>query len=354
MKRSIYGKKMFIADLIIVSLWALFVWHFAWGRIMTPAMIGLRLTLSFMLYRKSRWTFFNALLFTAMYVGLALNMPCDDIAYKPIVKIAYVSSCLFGYSEWAIQAFDCNNGMTAEIPVSVFWGLYSLWLTIVPIACSWKLKSVLPLLWYVGAVAALFLYVYFTDKDASLFVGGLFLSLTPLAYRWIYRKGKPSLLQSVLQNRALMIYASVGAIMFSAILVGLYGVNTAKPFASFLFPIALYVIALKACHAKSVKTTPAFLLGVAGFLSILVYNRGHETVIMLLCVSGLLSLIGVYLLYRQCRSIFTALLLLIANTFVLPVSLLGYNPYAAIDANEVTSLKCNKTCHQRGLYEFKL
>lgn len=160
-------------------------------------------------------------------------------------------------------------------------------------------------------------------------------------------------MQSILQDRALLFYMSAAAIFFSAILIGLYEVNAAKPFASFLFPIALYIIALKGSYAKSIRTTPAVLLGVAGFLSMLVYNRGHETVIMLLCVSELLSLIGVYLFYRQSRSIFTALLLLLANVFVLPVSLLGYNPYAAIDVNEVTSLRCNRMCHQRGLYEFK-
>lgn len=351
---------MFIADLIIVSLWALFVWHFAWGRIMAPAMIGMRLALCFMLYRRSRWTFFNAMLFTAMYIGLAFDMPCDGIVFRPIVKIAYVICCLSGYSEWAVQAFSHVNGTTAEIPVRIFLWLYTLWLTIIPIVCSWKFKSILPLfrnrkriLWYVGAVVSLFLYVYFTDRDASLFVGGLFLSLTTLAYRCIYRKGKPTLLQSILQDRALLFYMSAAAIFFSAILIGLYEVNAAKPFASFLFPIALYIIALKGSYAKSIRTTPAVLLGVAGFLSMLVYNRGHETVIMLLCVSELLSLIGVYLFYRQSRSIFTALLLLLANVFVLPVSLLGYNPYAAIGVNEVTSLRCNRMCHQRGLYEFK-
>ena len=351
---------MIIADLIIVSLWALFVWHFAWGRIMAPVMIGLRLALCFMLYRRSRWTFFNAMLFTAMYIGLAFDMPCDGIVFRPIVKIAYVICCLSGYSEWAVQAFSHVNGTTAEIPVRIFLWLYTLWLTIIPIVCSWKFKSILPLfrnrkriLWYIGAVVSLFLYVYFTDRDASLFVGGLFLSLPPLAYRCIYRKGKPTLLQSILQDRALLIYMSVAAIFFSAILIGLYEVNAAKAFASFLFPIALYIIALKGSNAKSIRTTPSVLLGVAGFLSMLVYNRGHETVIMQLCVSGLLSLIGVYLFYRQSRSIFTALLLLLANVFVLPVSLLGFNPYAAIDVNEVTSLRCNRTCHQRGLYEFK-
>lgn len=351
---------IFIADLLIVSLWALFVWHFAWGRIMASAMIGLRLALCFMLYRKSRWTFFNAVLYTAMYIGLAFDMPCDGIIFRPIVKIAYVICCLSGYSEWAIQAFSHINETTAEMPICIFLWLYTLWLTIVPIVCSWKYKSILPLfrhhkriLWYVGIVAALFLYVYFTDKDVSLFVGGLFMSFTPLAYRCIYRKKKPTLLHSILQDRALLIYMSVAAIMFSAILIGLYEVNAAKPFVTFLFPIALYIIALKATHTKSIQTAPAVLLGVAGFLSMLVYNRGHEMVIMLLCVSGLLSLIGVYLFYRQSRSIFTGLLLLLANVFILPLSLLGYNPYAAIDINEVKSLRCHKTCHQRGLYEFK-
>lgn len=36
MGKSLYGKKMFITDLLIASLWALFVLHFAWGRIMAP------------------------------------------------------------------------------------------------------------------------------------------------------------------------------------------------------------------------------------------------------------------------------------------------------------------------------
>lgn len=99
----------------------------------------------FMLYRKSRWTFFNAVLFTAMYIGLDFDMPCDDIVYRPIIKIAYVICCLSGYSEWAIQAFSHINGTTAEMPICIFLLLYTLWLTIVPIVCSWKFKSILPL-----------------------------------------------------------------------------------------------------------------------------------------------------------------------------------------------------------------
>lgn len=361
MNRSLYGKKMFIADLLVVSLWALFTWHFTWDRIMTPVMIGLRLALCFMLYRKSRWSFFNAALFVGMYVGMACGVPSHGIAYEPIVKIAYVSCCLFGYSDWAIQAFDYRNGLPAEIPVYIFRGLYSLWLITVPAVCSWKFKSVLPLfrhhkrlIWYVGIVAALFAYVYFSDRDSSVLAGGFLMSLTPLVHRCIiHRKGCPALLQSILQDRVLMIYASIATVLSSAILIGLYEVNAAKPFAAFLFPIVLYATALRACHIKVIKTTPAILLGVAGFLDMMVYNRGHEMVIILLCVSGLLSIIGTVLIYRQCRSVFVGLLLLIANLFILPVSLLGYNPYAAIDADEVISLRSNSLSCRHGLFEFK-
>ena len=360
MKRSIYGKKMFIADLIIVSLWALFTWHFTGELIMTTVMIGLRLALCFMLYRKSRWTFFNAVLFATMYVGLIFNMPCDDIAFEPIVKVAYIGCCLLGYSDWAIHAFDYHYGLSAEIPVYILWGLYSLWLTFIPLVCSWKFKTVLPLfrhhkmmIWFVGAVVAISLYVWTTKQDYSIFIGGFLMSLAPMMYRCIYRKGKQPLLQSILHDRILIIYVSIATVMFSSILIGLYEVNAAKPFASFLFPIVLYITALKACHIKVIKTIPALLLGVAGILAVLVYNRGHEMVIILLCVSGLLSSIGVYLVYRECRSVFTAVLLLCAYIFVLPVSLLGYNPYAAVDVNEVVSIKSLYPSFHRGLYEFK-
>lgn len=360
MKQNLYGKKMFIADLLIVSIWALFVWHFAWGLIMTSVIIGLRIALCFMLYRKSRCAFFNAVLFAIMYIGMVFNMPCDDIVYEPIVEIARVCCCLFGYSDLAIRIFDSHEGLSSEITIFILWAIYSLWLTLIPIVCALKFKSILPILrhhkrifWYVGAVAALLLFIYFTDRDASIFAGGLFMSLTPLAYRCIYRKGKPSLIQSVLKDRVLMLYVSTAAVMFSAIIIGLYEVYVAKPFAAFLFPIILYVIALKAGRINDIKTIPALLLGVAGFLSMFVYNREHEMVITLLCVSDLLSFVGVFLVYRQCRSLFAALLLLIANIFILPLSMLGYNPYAAIDVNEVSSLRCDKACHQRGLYEFK-
>lgn len=69
MKRNIYGIKMFIADLIIVSFWALFAWHDVGCGLIMSAMIIMRISLSFELFRKSRWALLTALMFAFVYVG---------------------------------------------------------------------------------------------------------------------------------------------------------------------------------------------------------------------------------------------------------------------------------------------
>lgn len=359
MKRHLYGKKMFIADLLIVSLWALFAWHFAWGRIMIPTMIVLRIVLSFLMYHKSRWALPNAVLYAAMYIGMVFNMPSNDLAFDPIVKIIYVSCCLIGYSDWAVKAFDLNNGIPIEIPVYILWGVFSSWLIIMPIVCSWKLKNIIPILrnrrkirWYIGIVIAFTVYLYLEDRDVMIFIGGLLLSFTPIVYRCIYNRRSPSILQSLLQDKALMRYFAIASVLYAAVLIGLYEVYEARPFAAFIFPIILYVIACRIGRSRGIRTLPALLLGIAGFLQILVYNRFHDNVILLLSIAGVLSCIGVFLTYRQTRSIFSSALLLLATIFVLPLSLLGYNPYAAVNVNEVVSLR-DEVPFRYGLYGFQ-
>lgn len=312
-----------------------------------------------MMYCKSRWAFSNAVLYAIMYVGIIFDMPNIDMDFEPIGTMAYLFCCLIGFSDWAVKAFDYHNQIPIEVPLYSLWGIYTAWLIIMPMICSWYNKSIVPvmkyrkkILWYIGCVLAFTVFLYITDRDAMIFVGGLLLLLTPLVYRSLYYKGKQPILQTLLQDKVLMRYLAIATVLFGAILIGLYEVNGAKPVAAFFFPIALYVIALRICKIKSVKTLPALLLGIAGFLQMLVYDRFHENVIILLSVAGALSCIGVFLTCRQSCSIFASLLLLIASTFVLPLTLLGYNPYAAIDVNEVKTF--GKNIEGRcGLYQFQ-
>lgn len=229
MKRTLYGKKLFVADLLIVSLWALFAWHFAGGGIITPTMIVLRIALSFMMYRNSRWSSCNALLYAAMYIGIVFNMPYSDLTFDPIIKVTYVFCCLIGYPDWAVKAFDCRNDIPIETALYTFWGLYVSWLILMPIICTWYQKSILSILkhrrkiwWYIGGVLIFSIYIYFVDRKIMIFAGGLLMSLTPVVYKFIYKRKKPSIIQSLLQDKILIRYLTVVTVLFSACLIILY------------------------------------------------------------------------------------------------------------------------------------
>lgn len=347
---------MLIADLVIVSLWALFAWHFTWGGIVPPTMIVLRIALSFLMYRKSRWAFCNALLYAAMYIGIVFNMPHNDLAFNPIIKIAYVFCCLIGYSDWAVKAFGGSSDKSIETALYTFWGLYVAWLIIIPLICTWNQKSILPVLkrrkqiwWYIGGVLTFTIFLYFADKKIMIFAGGLLMSFTPVVCRLIYGRIRQSILQSLLHDDILMRYLAVLSVLFGAAIIGLYEVVGIKHVAAFFFPIILYVVALRISKSKRIATMPALMFGLAGFLQIQVYNQFHYTVIFLLTAAGALSSVAAIFSYRQSHSILSSIFLLIASTFVLPLFLLGYNPYAAIDVNEVTTLGEQLN----GLYQFQ-
>ena len=66
MKRNVYGTKMFVIDLILVSVWAIL---FSMG--VSPGLlllIPIRVALSFEMRRKSPWTLVSAVGFISAYV----------------------------------------------------------------------------------------------------------------------------------------------------------------------------------------------------------------------------------------------------------------------------------------------
>lgn len=59
MKQNIYGKKMFVADLIITSFWALFsILNSLWGAWPILIYILMRIALCFEMKHKSPWAVF--------------------------------------------------------------------------------------------------------------------------------------------------------------------------------------------------------------------------------------------------------------------------------------------------------
>ncbi len=358
MKRNLYGKKMFIADLIIVSLWALFAWHEIGCGLVMSSMIVMRISLSFELFRKSRWASLAALMFAFVYLACIFSMPAPKYVEEPITKFIYVCLCLCGQSELAIVSFNALNPVIPHWIIWSIWGLISGWLVLMPIIIAIRLNGCTGILlrkrrlwWYMAFVLAVTLLFWFEIKDMTIFIFSFLMTLTPLAYRVLYSGRKRQLLQSVLRNNILMGYIKIAAVLYIAVIIGLYNIGGVKLLASFILPVVLYIIANRLTES-SIRTMPAMMIGLGGLFFINCCNRPHELVVAWLCVGILLTLVGVVLTFRYSRNVLASILLFIASGFLLPVLLLGYNPYAVINADYVDLMKTYYSKASNGLYEF--
>ncbi len=270
MNRNLYGKKMFVADLLLVSVWALMAWHSCIERFIVPAMILMRLAVSFELYRKSRWAFCGAMMFAVAYVGCVFDLPSEELAFEPIKRIVYALVCLVGDTEKVVSAFQEYHSDELKAILWPAWGLYSIWLVVMPLVCSFRLGRVFAIcrqrpkfLCYYAAVLALTCCVFYVDKDYFLIFFAALMSLSPLAYRLIYRKGRISLIQELLSDKVLKAYLGLVLIFAATALTGLYNVGPAKFFLAIFAPVMLYVIASRVRDAKGIKTLTAFFYAIS-------------------------------------------------------------------------------------------
>lgn len=351
MKTNLYGKKMFVADLMVVSLWALFAWHMLGYGFVITSYIVMRIALSFELKHKSRWAFSGALLFGILYIGSVFGLPDEKVAFEPIKKMIYVAGCLFGFTEQTFDAFGPYADIQQRTIIWILWTSISSWLVLVPIVSSWNLKSILTLYahkrklwWYIGSAIAFSVLVYFDSRELTLFFFGSLMSAMPIAYHLIYKR-RP-MLQYVLNDKSFMLYVLLAVTFSIAMFAGLYWLSGARRIIAVLAPITVFVVVMKAYRVSSIKTLPAFLFGLAGILYINVYGRIHEWVIILLSIGGVLSIVASFLTYRQCKSLFASLFLLLVSIFVFPMLLLGYNPYANVMYDEIQAFGRN----HKGLY----
>lgn len=360
MGKSIFGKKMFIADLIIVSLWALFAWHEVGCGFIMSALMVMRVSLSFELFRKSRWASLTAWMFAVAYIACIFSMPDSKYVVEPISDIIYVLLCLCGHSELAIVSFNTLDPVIPQWILWFIWGVISGWLVLMPILFLLRLKGCTGirfmkhhLWWYQAFVFAVTLLFWLEVKGMAIFVFTVLITLTPLAYWMLYSGRKLQLLQYILRDRILMGYVGIIAVFYIAVIIGLYNIWDAKFLAAFVLPVVLYVIVNRLTWS-TIRTIPAMMIGLGGIFFINCYNRPHQFVIAWLCVGMAFTLVGTILTFRCSRNLLTSILLFIASGILLPVLLLGYNPYAVTNADYVELMKTSYPKAPNGLYEYSM
>lgn len=353
MTHTFYGKKTFIADLLIVSLWALFALHTAGWIFIVRTMILMRIGLCFELYHRSRWAFSGSIFFAITYIACISGMPSTSPAVEPMKHLVYVVGSLGGFSDYLQEIYYHGCDHRLKFLWWVIWSLVSFWLVLMPFVWSWPNKSAVSiyrtkrkLWWFWGCVIFISIWICIDEPEVALFIFSALMSLSPLVYYILYRKFP--VLQRILDNRVFMSYCGIAITVLTTIYIGLYNVGHAKALAAIIAPVVLYVITMRLNRIRPIKSLPVVLFSIAGLTYINVYDRVHELVIVLLAAGGAISLVASYLTFRQTKSLLGSSLLFIASTFILPIFLLGYNPYAVINADNVHTFGKN-----RGLYQIE-
>lgn len=199
MSMNFYGKKMFIVDLIITTIWALFMCRYAlFGGYGPFIYIFIRIALCFEMQRKSQWTLFSAFAFLLCMGGYLIES--GSIVY-PAKRMVYHIGSALGQQEIMIDTLGGEIKKDVVVWLQVLTGMLNLWLIGLPIVAGILMKNIRQIEWrnkgiWIYAVTVILLTLWFGCYEFWIgeFLQGFFLSLLPADYWCLYqRKGRSAL-----------------------------------------------------------------------------------------------------------------------------------------------------------------
>lgn len=355
MDKTFYGKRMFVADLLLVSIWSFFLWYVTGSTLPVLILVTLRLAASFQIHARSMWAFFTSVLFAIAYAGCIFCGGGLGLILEPVDKMIYVAGCLSG--KWADMRALFDDSVPHALS-GLIWGalgLWSAWLLIVPVWASARFRSVMPavrrdkpVLAYLAACLAVGLVVWLHDSMYGIFTFTGLAACTPLVYDFANRKIKGGLFARILKDRPLILYLGIAGVFYLAFVFGILHINPAL--FSFLLPVMLYRLAMLAAGNAPVRTLPALLLGCSGMVLCGLCGQSWDETVIRLCVGVLCGVAGCVLMSVSSRSVWAGILLFMGSTVVIPAFMIGYNPLAVAEGEYVRPFGM----YGHGLYEFRM
>lgn len=348
MTRNFYGNRMFVADLTLVTLWAIFAAKYLIGfgevLFLLPLM---RIALSFQMRSRSPWTLVSAVAFGCFYAGV------EDSA-QPIEGMTHILG--------AVLHLDSLTRPVDGVPIPVGYTLVSValrvlvavWLVAMPIAVALLFKNVQAINWrtrwvrlYCIAAVLLGAWGIYEEGSTGLAPFGLLLAPLPAIYWIIYHRKGRSVAQLLVGRRDVVWYTAFLAYYSIALTIGLRGIESWKVIALLSFPPLLYVMLVKVMRLGKVLTRICVALAAAGWC----YTASLHFEVPYVMTVGAVGLC-VYAggeAFRTTKSKLPGILLALGVPVVVAPSILGLNPYVAMDAvatygaesNGVYVIKCN-------------
>lgn len=338
MIQNFYGKKMFVADLTITSIWALFTLRYSlWGAWPALIYILIRIALCFEMQKKSPWVLYSAIAFTLCYIGYMWS----DGAIYPFKRIAYYIGAWMGNGKDAVDAFRGDLDQDLKVWLYCFSSLLGLWLVGLPLIIGILQKNIKQIDWkkkwiwgYLVTAFCLGAWISYYELRAGAFMEGLMLCVLPLVYWSIYNRDGRSAVEIASRNTSIVNYVLFIILFSLCIFIGKDELDLIKAIALLIIPPLFYVLICRVCGYKPL-TRHVVAMSVCGILFYFVFTAPFWFKIITLSLSGLLALYVAIDLSIRNKSKLAGAVVFLLPLFVVCPTILGMNPYVALDVDSV-------------------
>lgn len=333
MKRSIYGKKMFIADLILVSIWTFFYGLYSPAGILL--VIIFRMALCFEMHRRSPWSLISAIGFLIMYC-------CFDYTDSPVERIFYIFFSAIGQSDLMVDVFSQPLEWEMKVWLGALSAFWVLWIAIIPLIASVQFHNISRIHWknkwiwiYIVPLSLLSVWLMFYEGPVGGILLGLSFSFIPVIYWSIYNRRGRSAIQLLLRDRNVILYALFIALMLAITTIGFDGSSTLRFIGLLTFPTVFYILLSRAFRLGTVFTRCCFALSAAGCLFPLTFQTDRTPSIIIISVACALILFAAVVLMLKTKKWFVPFTLTIVVPLVIIPGTLGLNPYIILDSESI-------------------
>lgn len=341
MARSYYGKKMFVADLIITSIWALFTLRLSLWYVW-PAMIylAMRIALCFEMQSKSPWTLCSAVAFLLCSNGFIF---ADNIyiGYYPFKRLSYYIGAWLGEGKAVVDTFVGELDQNVKVWLTILGIVTAFWIIGLPIIVGilqnkfkdidWKNRWIFAYLVISIIVATL---IGYEGTFAGFFMIGFFVAVMPLIYWSKYERKGRSLMSLLVNYKPLMLYALIVLMLALCLYIGIDRWNSIKSIALMFMPPVFYSIICRWCNLKPL-TRHAIAMAICGLLYYYILIAPEWFKIITLSLSVILALYVAIDTIKRYKAIGTGITLFIVPTVVIAPLILGLNPYVLLNVDSM-------------------
>lgn len=347
MKRYLYGKKMFIIDLILVSIWAFFFSRYSCPGLML--LILIRIALSFEMHRKSPWILISA-------IGFLIAYMCVDNFSRPFEKMFYTFFCAIGESELMVDIFSEPFEWEMKAWIGTISVLWFVWLAVLPIVVGIRLHNFREIQWkrkwiwiYLVPFVGLCTWVMFDEGSVGGILLGLIISLLPVIYWCIYERKDRSLIQTIINQKEILWYLSYTVFMLIVVTIGLKDISSLKLVGLLTLPSLFYILLTLSLNTGIVLTRICVALSTAGLCYWLTFDYGKTVTVILLIIAIVLIVYSAVTIVVKIHKWMPSVILVTTMPLVIIPGILGLNPYVVTDA-DYTRMYVTNLSVRNGVY----